>query len=241
MFGWLSLFMSCTSLSMFGRFAGSWFILRTITCSVTLWVTWKKVKKQGSIRDFCALTGALKIIENPIIIKREREVLIIPACEHNSRGSHDIWLTVGKNILVRAVQLRGEKLSSQRKCPFFCGRILGARGRRRRRRKWDAAVCGNSRASSSSSPHCRLKRARLSKIQMRWECVAGVKVLREPKPSCLDHSRSGPAFVLPDTLLFFYSRRDNEKKKARLRPIVIYEKWSQLRIFGWDVKVTGSA
>lgn len=44
MFGWLSLFMSWTSLSMFGLFAGSWFILSTITWLVTLWVTWKTMR-----------------------------------------------------------------------------------------------------------------------------------------------------------------------------------------------------
>jgi len=41
MFGWLSLFISWTSLSIFGLFAASWFILSTITWLVTLWVTWK--------------------------------------------------------------------------------------------------------------------------------------------------------------------------------------------------------
>lgn len=41
MFGWLSLFISWTSFNMFGLFAGSWFIFRTITWLVTLWVTWK--------------------------------------------------------------------------------------------------------------------------------------------------------------------------------------------------------
>lgn len=47
MFGWLSLFMSWTSLSIFGLFAASWFILSTITWLVTLWVTWKNETNTG--------------------------------------------------------------------------------------------------------------------------------------------------------------------------------------------------
>ena len=39
MFGWLSLFMSCTSLSMLVRFERCLFILSTITFPVDLWVT----------------------------------------------------------------------------------------------------------------------------------------------------------------------------------------------------------
>ena len=42
MFGWLSWFISCTSLSMFVRFERFLFNFNTITLSLVLWVTWKK-------------------------------------------------------------------------------------------------------------------------------------------------------------------------------------------------------